>query len=430
MKHGLPGIRTIVGDDPVAAVEQALALRHLARQVQKRDRDLPILRPEFAKPAQVTPRNNQDMCRGLRLDVAERDRVLVLGDEFGPERAVRDPAEDTVVSLAHPVLPSTRRRATLASIRPRALRWQVCPMPELPEVETVRRSLEAPLRGRRVTGLRLADFPGVIGHESREQVAARLIGRRFTGARRRAKYLLLDLDDGTALMVHLRMTGHLEIVPAAAPRLRFEHLAIALDDGCDLRFADQRKFGRVLHLQAADLRRLERRFGPEPLGSRFTADWLAGALAKRPGRLKSVLLDQEVVAGLGNIYADEALFRARLHPERPANGLSPHDVRSLHRAIRAVLREGVDRRGTSFSSYRDATGAKGENQFNLRVYGQGGHGPCPRCGWPLGRLVVGGRGTSFCPRCQRMPGDSRRMRMPGNEAARPASRTPERRADG
>jgi formamidopyrimidine-DNA glycosylase len=293
-------------------------------------------------------------------------------------------------------------------------------MPELPEVETVRRSLESPLLGRRIVSLRLADFPGVIGEEPLESVAARLAGRRFTGARRRAKYLLLDLDDGTALMVHLRMTGHLEIVPCGFPPLRFEHLAIALDDGSELRYADQRKFGRVLHLAREDVRKLERRFGPEPLGPRFTAAWLANALKRRPGKLKSVLLDQEVVAGLGNIYADEALFRSRLHPERAANSLTPHDIASLHRAIRVVLREGVDRRGTTFSSYRDATGTEGENQFNLRVYGQGGHGPCPRCGWPLSRSVVGGRGTSFCPRCQRLPGDAKRYRMRG-KTTRPAS---------
>lgn len=288
-------------------------------------------------------------------------------------------------------------------------------MPELPEVETVRRSLEVPLIGRRIVSLRLVDFPGVIGSEPVEAVAARIVNRTFIAARRRAKYLLLDLDDGTALMVHLRMTGHLEIVPADTPRLRFEHLTIGLDDGNELRYADQRKFGRVLHLSRDDLSRLERRFGPEPLGPRFTAHWLARALAHRPGKLKSVLLDQEVVAGLGNIYADEALFRARLHPERPANSLSDSQIASLHRAIRAVLREGVERRGTTFSSYRDASGQAGENQFNLRVYGQGGHGACPRCGWPLSRVVVGGRGTSFCPRCQRMPGDSRRYR--GQRAA-------------
>jgi formamidopyrimidine-DNA glycosylase len=292
-------------------------------------------------------------------------------------------------------------------------------MPELPEVETVRRTLSGPLIGRRIAEMRLSEFPGVIGSEPLQVVSARVCGRTVTRVRRRAKYLLLDLDDGTALMVHLRMTGHVAVVPAGTPPLRFEHLAIVLDDASEIRYADQRKFGRVLHLMPAEVRALERRFGPEPLGRQFTVAWLTGALRNRPGKLKSVLLDQEVVAGLGNIYADEALFRSRLHPERPANGLDIAETRRLHHAIRQVLREGVERRGTTFSSYRDATGAAGENQFNLRVYGQGGHGPCPRCGWPLARAVVGGRGTSFCPRCQRLPGDARRYRMP-NKKSRPA----------
>jgi formamidopyrimidine-DNA glycosylase len=283
-------------------------------------------------------------------------------------------------------------------------------MPELPEVETVRRTLAGPLVGRRIETVRFAAFPGVVGECGPETFAARVGGRTVTDCRRRAKYLLLDLDDGTTLMVHLRMTGQLGIVEAGHPPLRFEHLALLLDDGRELRFADQRKFGRVLHLDRDAARALERRFAPEPLGRSFTAAWLAEALARRSGKLKSVVLDQDVVAGLGNIYADEALFRARLHPERPANGLSTGEVRRLHRALRAVLAEGVAHRGTTFSSFQDAAGREGENQFNLRVYGKGGRGLCPRCGVSLERSVVGGRGTSFCPRCQRMPGDRRRLR--------------------
>ncbi len=285
-------------------------------------------------------------------------------------------------------------------------------MPELPEVETVRRTLTGPLLGRRIERVRLADFPGVIGDGPPDLFAALVCGRTVTGCRRRAKYLLLDLDDGTVLMIHLRMTGQVGIEQAGAPPLQFEHLALELDDGSELRFADQRKFGRVLHLDPDAARTLEARFGPEPLESGFTAAWLERALARRPGKLKSVLLDQDVVAGLGNIYADEALFRARLHPERPANGLSSEEIRRLHRALRAVLGEGITHRGTTFSSYRDASGREGENQRNLRVYGKGGRGDCPRCGYPLARTVVGGRGTSFCPRCQRMPGDGRRLRTP------------------
>ncbi len=290
-------------------------------------------------------------------------------------------------------------------------------MPELPEVETVRRTLSGPLLGRRIERVRLAAFPGVIGDGPPDLFAALVCGRTVTGCRRRAKYLLLDLDDGTVLMIHLRMTGQVGIERAGAPPLRFEHLALELDDGFELRFSDQRKFGRVLHLDATAAQALEARFGPEPLESRFTASWLEQALARRPGKLKSVLLDQDVVAGLGNIYADEALFRARLHPERPANGLSSDEVRRLHRALRTVLGEGISHRGTTFSSYRDASGREGENQRNLRVYGKGGRADCPRCGFPLDRIVVGGRGTSLCPRCQRMPADERRLRTPKVDTA-------------
>lgn len=282
-------------------------------------------------------------------------------------------------------------------------------MPELPEVETVRRTLEPRLVGRRIVAVRVGDFPGVFGPASPEEMNTRVGGRVIVAVRRRAKYLLLELDDGAALMTHLRMTGSLEFAPAGTPPLRFERCAIVLDDGSEVRFCDQRKFGRVVALTAGEARQLERRFGPEPLSRHFTAAWLHGALARRRGKLKSVLLDQEFLAGLGNIYVDEALFRARLHPERSGADLTADEVRRLHRAIRTVLREAIERRGTTFSSYRDAEGNAGENQANLRVYGRGGRGGCPRCGCPLERIVVGGRGTSCCPRCQ--PRDPRSPRL-------------------
>ena len=273
-------------------------------------------------------------------------------------------------------------------------------MPELPEVETVRRSLAELILGRTIAAIQPREFPGVMGDDDIDAVAARVVGRRITAARRRAKYLFLDLDDGTSLMVHLRMTGHLVVRDRAAPPLRFEHLAIELDDGRDLRFADQRKFGRVLHLPPDAARILHARMGPEPLAPSFTADLLGIRLARRPGKLKSVLLDQGLVAGLGNIYVDEALFRARLHPERAANSLTVYEVRRLHRAIRAVLREALDNRGTTFSSFQNAYGESGGNQRNLRVYGRKPDEPCDRCGGPLTRIVVGGRGTHLCARCQ------------------------------
>jgi formamidopyrimidine-DNA glycosylase len=278
-------------------------------------------------------------------------------------------------------------------------------MPELPEVETVRSSLEPAVAGRTIVDLRVGEFAGVVGDEDAGAVATRLRGRRIEALRRRGKYLIADLDDGTALLIHLRMTGSLVHLSGDASPRRFEHLALALDDGTELRFSDQRKFGRVLHVPASAIASLDARLGPEPLSPRFTADTLTRSLQRRSGRLKSVLLDQSLIAGLGNIYVDEALFRARLHPLRDANGLSTEEVRRLHHAIRAVLREGLTNRGTSFSSFRDGYGASGSNQHNLRVYGRGADGaPCPRCGTPLIRLTVGGRGSHVCPRCQPIAG--------------------------
>lgn len=273
-------------------------------------------------------------------------------------------------------------------------------MPELPEVETVRRSLAELVVGRRIDTVTGGAFPAVMGEAGIEATAALIVGRTIGAVDRRAKYLFLALDDGTSLMVHLRMTGRLVVTPRDEPPLRFEHLRIGLDDGSDLRFADQRKFGRVLHLLPPDVRSIDRRLGLEPLGRRFTGAFFAAALTRRPGKLKSVLLDQRFLAGLGNIYVDEALFLARLHPERAANGLTTSEVRRLHRAIRAVLRQGLRHGGTTFASFQDATGTEGANREHLRVYGRGGE-PCLRCGRPLERRVVGGRGTSFCARCQR-----------------------------
>lgn len=276
-------------------------------------------------------------------------------------------------------------------------------MPELPEVETVRRSLVDKVIGRRIDAVRLTDFPGVLGDQRLEDFQARVAGRTVAGIRRRAKYLILDLDDGTAIVVHLRMTGKLSAVPSSDCLLRFERLAIEFAGGLDLRFSDQRKFGRVIHVEGEDLVRLHQRLGLEPLTSNFTAAWFAEKLRRRPGKIKGVLLDQGLVAGLGNIYADEALFQAGIHPERPANSLSADESKRLHRAIRSVLRAAVDGKGTTFASFEDADGNRGRYGARLKVYGRGGKGVCPRCGTPLQRTVVAGRGSSLCPRCQPPP---------------------------
>jgi formamidopyrimidine-DNA glycosylase len=273
-------------------------------------------------------------------------------------------------------------------------------MPELPEVETVRRSLLNRVVGRKIVGLEVGDFAGVLAGQSPVDVAIRLSSRSIAGVRRRAKYLLLDLDDETALVIHLRMTGRLSVVPHEEPPLRHQRLAFALSDGCDLRFSDQRKFGRVVHLLPQDLDALDQRLGREPLAPVFTAEWLSDRLSRRTGKIKAVILDQQLIAGLGNIYADESLFLAGINPVRPANTLTSAEVERLVRAIRDVLQNAVNGRGTTISSFEDSDGNRGGYGANLSVYGRGGKGACLRCGTPLTRVVVGGRGTSFCSTCQ------------------------------
>jgi formamidopyrimidine-DNA glycosylase len=277
-------------------------------------------------------------------------------------------------------------------------------MPELPEVETVRRTLLPSLVGRRITGVMMRAFPGVIGQLDPETFAGLVSDRHITDIRRRGKYLLIDLDDESGLIVHLRMTGNLSVLPVDAEQVRFEHISLLLDDGQTLRFSDQRKFGRIEYRPAEIRDPLRSKLGPEPLGRGFTAAYLAGKLKGRTAAIKALILDQRIIAGVGNIYADEALFRSRIHPLTPGGELSTAQVASLVRSIKGVLRSGIEHRGTTFSSYRDANGEAGGNQFRLRVYGRGRRGePCPRCGQPLVTLVAGGRTSHVCLHCQPLP---------------------------
>ncbi len=274
-------------------------------------------------------------------------------------------------------------------------------MPELPEVETLRRSLCPAIVGRTLVGIRGETFPDVMGGELIDEVSRRLAGNQIEDLTRRGKYLFFLLSDGSSLLIHLRMTGRLILAPRDAPPIRFEHLALELDGELDLRFGDQRKFGRVLHILPADVVALRRRIGVEPLTARFSARRLETLLKGRNSKIKSILLDQRLIAGLGNIYVDEALHLAAIHPERRAGALSQLEISRLHRAIRRVLREGLRNRGTSFSSFEDANGERGRNQHQLRVYGRARKNlPCLRCGYPLSLLVVGGRTTHYCPTCQ------------------------------
>lgn len=265
----------------------------------------------------------------------------------------------------------------------------------------MRRVLEREVAGRQVTGVAFHDFPGVVGELAPEVFAARVTAQRIGEPRRRGKYLTVPLDGGEALLVHLRMTGRLLVVPSDSTPVRFEHLAIRLDDGRDLRFADQRKFGRVLVMREEEVDVVLAALGPEPLGRDFTASYLLGRLRNRTAPVKNLLLDQRIVAGLGNIYVDEALFRARVNPFTPGGLLDQGDWRRVVRAVRTVLRLALDNQGTTFSTFQNPYGEEGRNADVLLVYGKGRIGvACTRCGSALSWTKLGGRGTTWCPRCQ------------------------------
>lgn len=267
-------------------------------------------------------------------------------------------------------------------------------MPELPEVETIRSQLAPRLEGRALTRVEILD-PRLTRPYDLFEVAEELEGDRVLAVERRGKYLLLRLESGLALLVHLRMTGGFHWQPVS-----HERAVLELDDGSRLVYRDVRRFGTWLVVEPDELvPYLATKNGPEPLGSRFTAAWLRGQLARRKAALKAVLLDQRVVAGLGNIYADEALWRARLSPLRPANALRVDEVARLVRAIRAALRAGIERQGSTLRDYAAPDGAAGSMQEEFRVYGRDGE-PCPRCRTTIVKTRVGGRGTWYCPRCQ------------------------------
>src|SRR5437660_7801884 len=277
-------------------------------------------------------------------------------------------------------------------------------MPELPEVETVANDLRPHLVGRTVTGCQLR-FPAIVRHPDPAAFAATLPGRRIEALTRRGKYLLHHLSGEPAdelLVVHLGMTGQWRCVEAAVPEPDHLHAVLALDDGRQLRYRDVRRFGRLLlgtERELVGLRRLPR-LGPEPLDPDFTAGDLYRRLRVRRAPLKALLLDQMMIAGVGNIYADESCFRACVRPDRPAGTLSRLAVGRLHEALRELLREAIANRGSSVDDYRDAWGEMGSEQERLLVYGRAGQ-PCVRCGRPLALIRLAGRSTVFCRRCQR-----------------------------
>ena len=273
-------------------------------------------------------------------------------------------------------------------------------MPELPEVESVRRQLEPVLAGRRFEHVTIDDFRLVRPYEPAE-VAAELEGERVAAVERRGKYLVVRFESGRVLLIHLRMTGSLLHAPGGSlhddPHRR---AVVRLDDGSDVAYRDVRRFGTWLLLEPGEAEPyLGARVGDEPLDARFTAVRLGERLAGRRIALKAALLDQRTVAGIGNIYADEALWRARLNPLCAASGLDRSELRRLHRGIRAALEQGLARQGSTLRDYRLPDGSGGSMQNEFRVYGRRDE-PCDRCGTPIARTQVAGRTTWFCPRCQ------------------------------
>lgn len=296
-------------------------------------------------------------------------------------------------------------------------------MPELPEVETVRRIAAPLVIGRTITDILVnPTFPCVLEGPDGMEPRTVLPGRTILDVQRRGKYLQLLLNDELWLVIHLRMTGRLLVVDHNVPPVRFQHVALALDNGVDLRFGDQRKFGRVRLTLPDEIDALSARLGPEPWDRRVTGAWLHQAFQRRSGKIKAVLLDQHLLAGLGNIYVDEALFRTRIHPERIARDLTLDEATRLVAAIRHVLSSAIENRGTTFSTFENPYGESGSNAAFLHVYGKGRQGlPCPRCGTPLEHLVVGGRGTTLCPRCQPVTGSESGASSPAKSSGIPGA---------
>jgi formamidopyrimidine-DNA glycosylase len=275
-------------------------------------------------------------------------------------------------------------------------------MPELPEVETIINDLRPSLKGRSFTDITIL-WPRMVLQPSAEKLRQRLPGQTIKDIGRRGKYLIFRLDSGEVLILHLRMTGSLLLKRKGEPPAEnssYIRAVFGLDNGTELLFTDRRKLGTVSLVK--DENEVIGKLGPEPLGISFTTKALAERLSKHKAPIKAVLCDQEVIAGIGNMYADEALFFAGIHPLRAANSLSREEIKRLHRAIRKVLSKAIGNGGASISDYRRPTGEKGSQQDDFYVAHRGGQ-TCKVCATPIERIPVRNRGTYFCPRCQRSP---------------------------
>src|SRR4249919_35079 len=270
-------------------------------------------------------------------------------------------------------------------------------MPELPEVETTRRGLAPHLEGRTVTGvvLRRPDLRWPIPDEVRDL----LPGQRIAAVRRRAKYLLLDTSAGSALL-HLGMSGSLRVLPAATPVKAHDHVDLALDSRRVLRFTDPRRFGCLLWQPPGTTHELLRDLGPEPLSDAFDGDYLFALSRGRKAPVKTFLMDQKIVVGVGNIYVAEALFEAGISPLREAGKVSRERYHALAEAVKRILAYAIERGGTTLRDFISPDGLPGYFELELAAYGRGG-APCPRCGRTMKEGSIGQRTTVWCPRCQR-----------------------------
>lgn len=272
-------------------------------------------------------------------------------------------------------------------------------MPELPEVQHAIDTLAEQVLGRTITCVARLDWEPMVETPAVADFLQLLAGRTIIGARRRAKWMLLELDNRLTLALHLRMSGHISVEPPGSDPGRYVHLMLELDDHRLVCFHDTRKFGRARLLDPAGLAALDAAHGLEPLQEEFTATELMALLHGRARQLKPLLLDQRVIAGIGNIYADEALWRAQLHPLRSSASLSSAEITRLHSAIREALIAGLHNGGSTLRDYRNAYGAAGTNQQHFAAYDRAGQ-PCERCGTPIMKITVGQRGTHYCPACQ------------------------------
>lgn len=278
-------------------------------------------------------------------------------------------------------------------------------MPELPEVETNRQGLAKKVQGKRIDHLHVY-WPRIVSYpHGVSQFCQRLAGQKIEELGRRGKYLLFYLSQGDVLVSHLRMEGKYFYYPASdlpGEKSKHTHLIISFSDRSQLHYHDVRKFGRFDLLSVQDLKTYfeAKGLGPEPFADSFKIEAFQKKLSKSQRAIKPFLLDQKSVAGLGNIYADEVLFRAGIHPERPGLSLSSDEVESLHAAILEVIQAAIEAGGTTIRSYLNTLGEAGSFQVDLKVYGRKGL-PCPRCGHPIEKISLAQRGTHFCPQCQK-----------------------------